>query len=318
MKRALLAASLCLLPAPARALFSGSDSGAAGARFLNLAPDARSAALGGAGGAAPADAAAMTLNPAALAALGEGSLSFSHAEHLGLFRHESLGFARPLRSGAALGASLALLTQRALARYDNTGVEAGGSFSPSDLAFGAGYARTADGWSWGGALKLIRQSIDDESAAGPALDLGVLTRLGPAMAGASLLNLGPELRMRSVSYPLPTALRLAGAWRARTDSLLAADLVWPRDGAPSLRLGAEWRPGGKDARAVLRAGFRTDRAAELGALAGFGVGLGLRLGAGVAADFAFTPFGALGESYRFGLSWRFAGAGSPGGLARRP
>lgn len=298
------AAALASASSPAAAAFGGSDAGTAGAAFLKLPVGARAPAMGEAYGAVADDAAALHYNPAGLALLERRSAVFSHNEHLAFFRHEFLAYAHPLAERGTLAGSFTLLTQDPVARVDNTGREAGGSFAPSDLAFSAAYARAAGPWCFGANLEYVSQTLDDESAAGFAADLGALRRLGAFTAGLAVTGLGPDLRFRTAGDPLPLALRLSGAWRGGP-ALLAAEAVAPRDGGPALRLGGEWRlAAGPDSSWAARAGYRTDTIGGLGALSGLSLGVGLRLGRWD-VDFAFLPYGALGRSYRLGMGFRF-------------
>jgi hypothetical protein len=87
-----------------------------------------------------------------------------------------------------------------------------------------------------------------------------------------------------------------------TGALLSLDISKPRDNYPSFALGMEQSLG---PRLALRAGYRWRlHGNELGAWSGFSAGMGLALER-LSFDYAFSPFGDLGNSHRFTLSFRF-------------
>ncbi len=290
---------------PVFAAFSAKDTGTAGAQFLKLPPAARAAAMGEAFGAVHGDIAAIHYNPAGLASLPLREAAFSHSEHLGFFRHDFLTYAHPLGGAGTIAGSLNLLTQDSIGKVDNTGRELGESFSPFDSALTLAYARSIGEWRAGAGAKHIRQVLEDESASAFAFDLGIQRGFGRAAAGFSAVNIGPGLRFRSVSDPLPLLLRLSGSWEASAGLLLAADAGFPRDNEPFLRMGGEWRlQAGPRSLVLLRGGYRTETAGGLGALSGLSLGLGVGLGRWN-SDFSFIPYGSLGESYRLTLGFKF-------------
>jgi hypothetical protein len=178
------------------------------------------------------------------------------------------------------------------------------------MAFSAAY-----GWrhdkelSYGAALKVIRQSIDDESGASAALDLGLLRsfrwRGGDYAAGLAVQNLGPGIKFVSSRYPLPLAFKSGLSRRFQDGSVLALEADKPVDNYPAFTLGGEYP---LTARLALRAGYRWRLYGnELGAWSGFSAGAGVAFES-VSFDYAFTPFGDLGNSHRFSLNYRFGGA----------
>lgn len=158
-------------------------------------------------------------------------------------------------------------------------------------------------------LKGVRESLAGASAQTVAADLGLLAVWRPEPSGSewrlgfSALNLGPGLKFDAEQAPLPTAYRLGLAWRIRPrgDVLtLSADPVLSRDEGIFVALGAEytvWRV------LALRLGYRTGQDIGLG----FRGGVGFKLKA-VEIDYAFAPFGELGQMHRMGLTVRLGGA----------
>ncbi|MDX6769651.1 MAG: PorV/PorQ family protein [Elusimicrobiota bacterium] len=298
--------------------FSGNASGGAGAAFLKLPAGSRTAAMGGAGAAAARGPEALFHNPALLArfepeARQEAALDYGRL--LETSYAGSAAYARPLGRDGALAAGLVYAGQGAQTAYDAQG-NAGGTFRSNDLALGAAYAHRLGRLRLGGGLKVIRQSLDDRSATGAALDLGVsaphVSEIGegPFDLGASVSHLGPPLKLGATADPLPLRVRLGGNWRATPVFDAAADIVLPADGSAFLALGFEARlpaarlGSAKDWSAALRLGFDQDHMREVDGLTGLTAGFGLDL-SGMRVDYAWVPYGDLGTTNRVTLAFRF-------------
>ena len=304
------------------------SAGGTSAAFLKLGVGARAVAMGGAFAGVADDPYAIYWNPAGLAALdGEKNAGLFHNSYFQGLGQDFLFYTAPaagirvpyagtFRSGF-LGLGLNYFytpkdMERRSGLYENdplapiSPVE--GKFGAYDLAFSAGY-----GWklrrdvSLGGALKVIRQSIDDRSGSSLALDLGLLRELkwkGDAYtAGFSMQNLGPGIKFISRSYALPLTFKAGLSRHFPGSGLLGALTIdKPIDNYPSLALGAEYQLTG---RLALRGGYRYRLYGnELGPWSGFSAGAGVAFEK-LSFDYAFTPFGDLGNSHRFSLNFRF-------------
>lgn len=328
MSAGLAAAALCLAVRPAPAAKVYPSAGTTSAAFLKLGVGARPAAMGGVYLPGPADPFALYWNPAGLAYSGaERSAGLFHNEHFQGLSQEFLGYSGPSGSGT-LGLGLNyfrvgrdLERRSGLNESDplNPITVPEGRFGAYDMAFYAGYgAFGGRGAALGASLKLIRQSIGGESGSTAALDLGALRsfrwRGGEYTAGVAVQNLGPGVKFVERRHPLPLTARasLARTFGARGASL-ALQLEKPVDNYPALAAGGEYPLTG---RMALRAGYRyRQHGNELGAWSGFSAGAGVAFDR-LTFDYAFTPFGVLGESHRFSLALRFGAAGS--GTARAP
>lgn len=316
MRGALLAALLVLAP-PA---FAAGSQGATALDFLSIDVAPRPAALGGAYAALSDDADGLLYNPAGLAFLSGNQASVAHSDHISGITQDYLSLAFHggdgvrindgagtwLGDGAGAGVYVNTLDFGAVQRTTLSNQRGSGldSFGVRDWALGAGYARRA-GWSWlgaGGAVKYLRESIDNAVAQTAALDIGVRADLQdplgvPVTAGAAIQNLGRDPHYRTSSEPLPTALRVGAAWLPGTSVTVAADLVQVRQGALTPHAGAEWRA--LEA-AALRLGYdgKND--------AGPGVTVGASLTwKSLRFDYAFIPYGDLGDSHRLGATIRW-------------
>lgn len=333
VKRVLLGA-LLLAAAPLYAAKIHPDAGSTSAAFLKIGAGARAVSMGGAFTAVSDDPYAVFWNPAGLAALKDRHASFTHNEYFQSLGQELLVYTiegeklrlklpAVLKKGTwAFGLNY-FHTPKDLERrsglyesdplYPISPVE--GNFRAYDLAFsaGCGYARDAD-TNIGGALKFISQTIDNESGSTAALDLGVTRSfnwLGGRLfaAGAAVQNMGPGIKLVSRTYGLPLTLRAGLSHRIpETGALLSFDVSKTLDNYPFLALGLEQQ---LTARLALRTGYRYRlHGNELGAWSGFSAGLGLALEK-LSFDYAFTPFGDLGNSHRFSLSFKFGEKRAP-------
>lgn len=316
MRTSLLAALLVLAP-PA---FAAGSQGATALDFLSLDAAPRPAALGGAYAALSDDADGLLYNPAGLSFLPGGQASVAHSNHLSGIAQDYLALAFHggdgerindgegtwLGDGAGAGVYVNTLNfggiqRTTLSNQTGSGLD---SFGVRDWALGAGYARRV-GRPWlgaGVAVKYLREAIDNTVAQTAALDLGLRADLQPPLdvpvaVGASIQNLGRDPKYRTSREPLPAAVRVGAAWLPGTSVTLAADLVQVRQGALTPHAGLEWRALEYGA---LRLGYdgKND--------AGPGVTVGASLTwKSVRFDYAFIPYGDLGDSHRLGATIRW-------------
>ncbi|MBI4372022.1 MAG: PorV/PorQ family protein [Elusimicrobia bacterium] len=320
----LLAAAALALPSVVRAgllppgAFSSSAVGTTGASFLKNPFGARAAAMGGAVAASAQGAEALFQNPAALARFRPGSPAEAALGYDALLEtayQGSMAYARPLGEQGALGVGLVYASQSPQTAYDSQG-NAAGRFTPLDLAAGAGLARRVGAWDVGAAFKLIHSALSDRRADGAAVDLGVVAPDASDLAGApvdfgaALLNLGPRLKLGSAADPLPLSARAGLSWRASPSFEAALDAVFPVDDAAYVAVGVERRflvgPAGSVLpwTAALRAGYDSARSTGIEGFSGGSFGLGLDFAA-LRVDYAWVPFGDVGDSHRLTFAVRF-------------
>lgn len=324
--RALLAALLLALAAPtARAAgFRDGDVGTGAAQFLKLGADARATAMGQAGRAISEDANAVYWNPAGLAALTHRHATMTHGSYYQSIFYDYIAYAQPIRplSGGrrerelradqygAFGVALLYLNAGQIQELDNTGISTGESYTPQDAAFMAGWGapitRVLD---MGVSGKYISSRIKGSASTG-AFDLGARLRLRffdiPWVVSASVHNLGGRLKFIEEEDELPMTLAIANAVRLTKSFLLAFDVVAPKDNAPHGAMGAEYRfVYDSDLSATLRAGYnlRTN-SGDLGGRTGLSAGGGFGI-ARFGVDYAWSPFGLLGDTHRISLNYRF-------------
>lgn len=295
----------------AAALAAASAAGAAGvgttgANFLNVGVGARPLAMGSAFTALPDDANAINWNPGALGVQKERSVT---ASYNALFDGENqgfIGYAHPMgENSGTFAAGLNYLMISNIPKRAGDTESPDSTFNNTNLALSGSYARKTpiEGLALGGTFKYIRESLDTFSANTVAVDFGGFyqTPVPHLTAGAMLSNFGGKIG----PDPLPTSLRGGAAYKLMQDRLvLASDVDWHAvDRRAYWNLGVE---GWTYKALALRAGYQVGRAADsLGSsLVGFSFGLGVSIEK-FRMDYAFLPFGNLGDTHRITLGWSF-------------
>jgi hypothetical protein len=303
-----------LLPIPASARNISSRAGTSTAQFLKLEMGARHAALGGTYAAYGSDVFTLWGQPAAIAwAPAAWQVGFQHTEWFQDVRQEYIGVTGAVNHRARLGLTVNTVGVDDLARSTEDALgqltSVGGTFGARDWGVAVHYGlRLNEELSVGGAVRYIRSEIDDVTANGVAADLGARWRVSSIeglVVGASVTNVGTGLKYIRTRDDLPAAVRLGAAYDVRSLNLmLAADVVKYLDRDVDAGVGAEWRP---IELLKLRVGYRSqgDDVDE-----GLTAGIGFNL-AGLEIDYAYVPFGVLGEAHRVSAGYLFGG-GSPG------
>ena len=307
----------------AGAAFSSNGAGASAAQFLTLGADARAAGMGQAARALCEDANAVYWNPAGLAGLSYRSATLTQAVNYQSTFYDFLAYAQPIDSVlgrdrselepnqlGAVGVGALYLNSGPLQEVDNTGSATGGSFTPQDfaamVAWGGALTRDIDA---GVGVKLISSRIE-ETAETAAADLGVRLRehiAGMAYTAAlTIQNLGGSLKYNQQSASLPLQFAVSQSLRPTRNLSLSVDVVAPQDNRVYPAFGAEFRGEvGPNLSAAVRVGYEArTTTSDLSSLSGLGLGGGLSL-ARFSLDYAWMPYGLLGDTNRFTLSYRF-------------
>ncbi|MBU2573162.1 MAG: PorV/PorQ family protein [Elusimicrobia bacterium] len=308
-----LAALLAVLFLASPGLCANSNAGTSAAQFLKIGAGAGAAAMAEAQVAAADDVYAAYYNPAGLALLERPMLGAMHAQYLQGSRYQYGAMALPIGEGShrhVLGLSIANLGVSDLERRTEDTDLPVGYFEAANFAYGLSYARRAtDRLSLGVTGKLVSVKIDDVSGSAFAADIGLRYRLDgglpfPADIALVARNIGSGLKLGSEKDPLPSAVVFGGSARPRPGLLLALDLIRYRDADMIFALGGEYRRklSGK-LRGLVRAGYSNHRK-DVEGTSGVTLGAGLSL-PGLAFDFAWVPFGDLGNTFRYSLLVRF-------------
>ncbi|MDO8803553.1 MAG: PorV/PorQ family protein [Elusimicrobiota bacterium] len=271
--------------------------------FMKVDTGARAGAMGGAFAAVADDASAIFHNPAGMAGASRKELMFSHMEWLEGIRNECLSYIHPAGLDWTFGAGASMLFSGSMTKRDRNGVDTG-NFTENEgfVSLGAALA-LGDNFSGGAAFKSVRQKADNENAAAFAADAGLLYS-GPEWRFAlAMENLGSRLKLYHTSFSLPLAYKAAAAYRANHFAWLTAQLTHRAAGGIGVSAGAEYEVAVTERDSVFaRAGYKSGGDADSGSGITFGLGVG---NPDLKFDYAFTPFGDVGNVHRISLSAKF-------------
>ncbi|MBI3292238.1 MAG: PorV/PorQ family protein [Elusimicrobia bacterium] len=282
--------------------------GTTAAQFLKIGVGARALALGGAYVAVADDAHALYWNPAGAAHLKSPELAASYNN---LYQDTSqgyIGYVQPRGKAAWGGAVDYLQVAKIEARQGDT-ASPDYNFTARDTAVlgSYAYADILPQLSLGLSLKYLQLHLDSKHARAFAVDLGSLYKVrgAPLTLGVAVLNVGSKVKFDSESDPLPLGIKAGIAYRLWGEKLLIATGVdsWIRDKRTFGQLGMEWKP---LALLAIRAGYQLGHGQDQlgGKKIGLGGGAGFHLKM-VNVDYAFVPFGDLGDTHRFSLGLKF-------------
>ena len=315
--RALLTAALLLAAQAGPAGAFGTPSrGTSGAQFLEIAPGARPAAMGGAFSGIADDVHSVYYNPAGLAGLERIQITGMDDQYFQGINYTFAALAVPLvfqgdsrvqSKYGVLGISVTNLSVGNIPSQGNTETASPtGTFSSDDFAYALsyGYAFRDTGLSVGATGKFVVSSLDGTNASGFAADLGALYKQDRLSLGAGLRNLGPSYGYAGSTDPLPLVI-YGGAGYKLTDHWLASlEIDAPRDNSIVFALGTEYvHPFTDKISGAVRAGYASGNA-DAGGFGGASFGGGIAYG-NVGFDFAMIPFGDLGNTYRYSLLVKF-------------
>lgn len=283
-------------------------AGTATAQFLRFEQGARHAALGGTYAGYGDDPFSLWGQPAAIGEVEAVTLSAQHSELFQGISQEVVG------AGFALGSHKWGVTANFLnagdflrTTEDATGnlATSGGFFEARDMGLALHYGRRwSDQVTYGLAIRYIDSEIDDVSASTVAGDLGVRWRpvwVQGLTLGASVTNAGRGLKFLRLRDDLPTTYRIGGAYRERR-WMLAVDLLRGIDTDWEAGVGVEIIPTDL---LRLRVGYRSQgQDTKEGLTAGLGIHWNL-----LDVDYAYVPFGDLGEAHRVSGTVRWGGGG---------
>jgi len=341
MQRIRTAVLITAAALPAAAWAVGA-AGTVSAPYLELPMGARGEGMAEAFSGISDDVNAMYYNPAGLTTMDTAQLELMHIEGFGGINYENLGLAVPseqvgLDIWGTVGLSYTLVQvadtprTRALPAsqgggYDQQYADLGFMYTAGDSVISLSYAWQATKlYSVGATLKAINEKVDTVNGWGMAFDVGVLSRpeaLRGISAGFTLTNLGvsPD---HGASLPSDARVGFGYDWKnpftgkALNDRLLldidAIAPIVPVDGPWRAALGFEYKRWFKeDYFGVLRSGYQaTQGVTQMNGFA-LGCGIGTQLnGIDVSMDYAWVPYGILGNMNRVAIQAAFGTKARP-------
>lgn len=316
------------------AAFNSKSAGTSGAAFLKIGAGARPTGMGGAYTAVGDDVNSIYWNPSGLSRIKDkNEFVAMRAEMFQSIQYNFFAFAHPMGEYGTIGVGLINLNITGIESRTADSDAPDSTFSSNDSAYALAYAKKLTfgglpsydeegGLHVGLSGKAIRQTLAGEAANTFAADLGAMYQMSvrPLSIGLAIQNVGAKQKFKSESDPLPLTIQLGTGYRLgedwaisglktdhrKTGLLLALDIHAPRDSDPSVRGGLEFTHGwSENTVSSVRAGYETGRQRQIE-----GRESGVAAGAGVAYkffafDFAWVPYGNLGNTFRYSIKLRF-------------
>jgi len=337
MKRILSSIAILLITCP---LFASEFGGVTASPYLNLGVGARPSGMGEAYTAIVDNVDASWWNPGALVKVENPQFDLMHNSSFGGTSFEYLAVGSPAEQlGFDIWGTIGIYAL--LVRVDDiptTQETAAGDYVPNSTlngdVYGAGGTVFGIAYSWqaaksfsvGATLKLINQKVALEEGWIPAMDLGILVNtslpgfdLGMVLQNVSFMQMNQV--QGAPDAPLPLNLKFGLGYKAKRlftseddprDSIaFDVDGILPLSPANmpfAVNAGVEYGMNFGDTFFKPRIGYRLDGnqlISDLGWFNGFTFGFGISRnfdGADISIDYAFIPYGDLGQSQRVGVT----------------
>lgn len=276
---------------------------------------AKSAAMGGAYTALADDVTSIYWNPAGLAQINQPEFNFMHNEWLSGINYEFLGAAFPT-DNLTFASSLTYLSTddikeilrdtegKGNGRYWATGKV----FTAEDIALSLAFAQAVEKDLFIGLnFKYINESIENESASGCAIDLGLLFKPSNKVGiGFVVQNIGHRMKFIENEFSLPLTYRLGVAYQIGKFMRYSFDIKKVKDEKLNGSLGMELGLGNW---LVLRfsGGTKSDDKLDKfkGLPTGMAAGCGFKMSQSIILDYAYVPYGDLGDTHQLSLTMKF-------------
>jgi len=275
------------------------SQGNAAIPFLKINIGSRAEAMGGAYTAIANGPNALYYNPAGLGLSVNREIMLYHTQWFSNISVENLTFVYPFSSRWSFGSGLSFLHMPTFDRYEIDPATGGpleaGKFSAYDMVFTAGLGiHVIDNIYLGSNLKIIREKLASVNATGFAADFGILATI-PASGirmGFAVQNLGSKIQYLATKSALPLTYRAGIAYQFQHgNNVIALDVIKPIDEAVQFLPGVEV---GISENFSIRGGYQpTQHEAN-----GFSAGFGLQMPEGFKINYAYTPYGDLGDAHR--------------------
>lgn len=292
--------AILAIATPASAKGIAKKAGTSGMSFLKIDVGTRAVSMGRTMAAIPDGINAVYGNPAGLLKIHDKELSMTYNDWLADMRYSHVGYGLPMSDKTALAFSGSLLDYGVIEGRDITGFPIGDIRGYDQmLAFTLAYRRTPK-LGIGFTAKAMREKLDTDKGKAVAFDFGMIQQLPvPGLFfGATVQNLGTQVRFVQQADPLPFAYRVGFAWHLFEWRLqLGLDALKRRDSNYEVNVGMEYRP---IKLMALRAGYSTENDLDDGMTAGFGIDV-----RALHFDYAYVPYGGLGNTHRMTLTFRY-------------
>jgi hypothetical protein len=284
-------------------------AGTTGAQFLKISPSARSSSMAGASSAFADDAFVLYSNPAGLVNLNNAQFNATYLRYFADVDYGYMAYASKPSENGAFGFAYTYLIVPDIEKRDASETRLD-NFNARDMSLAISYARSdaapqlIEDLAVGGSLKLINSQIDQVVAYTFALDLSAMYRVGEKLnTFIALNNISYGIKFREITDNLPLDLKMGLSFKASSSLGLGFEIDrYLLDNKFYAATGLEYWPIDKLA---LRGGYRFGYdTSSLGQNVGLGLGVGFRIWT-MGLDYAFVPFGDLGDTHRITFSAGF-------------
>ncbi|MBI4396673.1 MAG: PorV/PorQ family protein [Elusimicrobia bacterium] len=277
---------------------------------MKIGVGGRGVSMGEAQTAAVNDTMALYWNPAALGKLNYNEAAFMHNNFIQGVDQDALFYAQPTHNLGTFGAGLTLVRVGGIAGYNNSGIKTK-ELTATDTMITLGWGKVLEdvkyvtGLQTGLNLKSLSKKLGDDSASTMMADLGLLYEVkdGPVRnlrTAMVVQNLGGGVNFNEKS-DLPRLIKLGFAYPFFGNNLTTAlDLVSPSDNSFFFNFGLDYRIWDILA---FRLGYKGQN--DLGNGITYGVSFGNER---LHLDYAFVPFGDMGDTQRISVGIRFGKA----------
>lgn len=297
-----LAAGVLLLQSAPSTCLAAEGPGSTGASYLTLPVGTKSIAMGEVRAALTDDPFNWISNPGSMQYLSGSGAGLFHSQWIVDSKYNNIGLHHRFNDLFVMTGGFVYEYQPDIQGYDELGMETRALKNNQYQALlGFGFS-PHESFTAGINIKYFREKLDENTAGGMGVDLGVLYTF-PQTAitlGASVVNLGPEISFNSVKEPLPTTMLFGAGYSSPilmevVKLSFAADLAKPKYSSLYLSAGAELE---LNEIIAFRAGYCGQ---EYRDGSGLTVGAGLKLKNAFRLDYAYTPYGDLGDFHRISL-----------------
>jgi len=290
------------------------------ARFLKIGIGARNIAMGETG-ATSEDVNSIYWNPAGLTSVNEKEVSMMHTVWLETINYEHLALGFPTRYGN-LGGAVNYLFMEDMDKYDNIGNKQLEKSSANDMVLTLTYSRNIamgvyniPSINIGINIKYLQSKLETLQANAFATDIGfqMNSKKKELKFGLILQNIGTGMKFISENAQLPQNIKSGIAYilpigKQCNPLELALDINFPNDNDFRINFGAEYvMEFSSGIKLSPRLGYRS-ATKGLEGFAGVTVGGGFKF-KDYSVDYAFAPYGQLGNTHRMSLSMKFGNKG---------
>ena len=296
---------------------NGTGLGKYGASFLQISSSARQVAMGEAFTGIADDINLLRYNVGAIGFIRKTTLGLNYHQWIEDTQQGSISMAMPLGFAVA-GVDFIYFNEGEIAELGADFEPTGAFVSSNDIAmsFASGFQKQVFGMrmSFGGAAKVIRQTLATHSATALGMDLGVLVKRGRISIGGTIQNFSiTKLKFDGQSSLLPETYRAGIGLNTKIGSQLkvnlGADIAWLVGQRIRIFTGGEVLIGDNFA---IRGGYKVHEFEVNRWAVGMGLYMPMKwLGSSRARfDYSFSPIeGIGGNTHRFSLIFEFRSLG---------